>query len=258
MHCSTRRRFLADVGKGMLIGSVGSALAVDLGLAPVFADDDEGRLSFGALEPLVTLMQETPADKLQPRLVEKLKSGADLRMLVAAAALANARTFGGEDYVGFHTIMALAPAFEMARELPEPWRPLPVLKVLYRNTSRIQEYGGRKSEVLRPVEPASLEQGAVGGELLRAATRRADYDQAERTFAALAQQPAGEAFNHLQFAVQDEINVHRVCHPDRGAEKAEFHRRPAAVDRGGFGAPRKEPVMTRECRISYWRSWDLV
>ena len=209
MHHQTRRRFLADVGRGMLVGSVGSALAVDLGLAPVFAGDDEARLLFGALEPLVSLMQETPADKLQPILVETLKSDADLQTLVAAAALANARTFGGEDYVGFHTIMALAPAFEMARELPESHRPLPVLKVLYRNTSRIQEYGGRQSEVLRPVEPVLLERGA-GGELLRAATRRADYDQAERAFATLAEQPAGEAFNHLQFAVQDEINVHRV------------------------------------------------
>ena len=34
---------------------------------------------------------------------------------------------------------------------------------------------------------------------------------ADRTFAALVQrQPAGEAFNHLQFAVQDEVDVHRV------------------------------------------------
>ena len=210
MNRNTRREFLADVGKGMLIGSVGSALAFDLGLAPAFADDDGGRLSFGTLEPLVGLMQETPPDKLQPLLVEKLKSGTDLRTLVAAGALANARTFGGQDYVGFHTIMALAPAYEMARELPEPLRPLPVLKVLYRNTHRIQEFGGRKNEVLQPVEPGSLKKGTGGGELLRAATRSANYDQAEQTFAALAKQPVGEAFNHLQYAVQDEVNVHRV------------------------------------------------
>src|SRR5213082_3520619 len=54
----------------------------------------------------------------------------------AVAALANARTFGGEDYVGFHTMMALAPAVHMSAELPEALRPLPVLKVLYRNTNR--------------------------------------------------------------------------------------------------------------------------
>src|SRR5204863_6786841 len=41
---------------------------------------------------------------------------ADLRQLVAAAALANARTFGGEDYVGFHTMMALAPSLHRSEE----------------------------------------------------------------------------------------------------------------------------------------------
>jgi hypothetical protein len=210
MYRNSRREFLANVGKGMLISSVGSAMAVDLGLAPAFAGDDDQSLSFGKLEPLVSMMQETPADELQSRLVEKLRAGAELRTIVAAAALANSRTFGGEDYVGFHTIMALAPALEMASELPESLRPLPVLKVVYRNANRIQEYGGRKSEVLHPVTAASLETGATGGEILRAAVRRADYDHAEQTFAALATHPVGEAFNHLQFAVQEEINVHRV------------------------------------------------
>jgi hypothetical protein len=210
MNRNNRRDFLADVGKGMLIGSVGSALAFDLGLAPVFADDEAGRLSFGELEPLVGLMQETAPDKLQPKLVEKIKSGTDLKTLVAAGALANARTFGGQDYVGFHTIMALAPAYEMARELPESLRPLPVLKVLYRNSNRIQDFGGRKKEVLHPVEPRALENGADREGIVQAATRSANFDRAEQTFAALSKEPIGEAYNHLQYAVQDEVDVHRV------------------------------------------------
>ena len=51
----TRREFLADVGRGMLVASVGFGTAVDLGLGPARAGDDEGgeRLAFGALEPLV-------------------------------------------------------------------------------------------------------------------------------------------------------------------------------------------------------------
>ena len=210
IRLNSRRDFLADVGRGMLISSVGSTLAFDIGLAPVFAGEDAGRLTFGKLEPLVGLMQDTPPDKLQRQLVEKIKAGTDLRTLIAAGALANARTFGGQDYVGFHTIMALAPAFEMARELPEALRPLPVLKVLYRNANRIQQFGGRKNEVLHPVVPASLGNVNVGGELLRSATRSADFDRAEQTFAALAKQPIGEAYNHLQYAVQDEVDVHRV------------------------------------------------
>src|SRR5947207_3141164 len=101
MRNTTRRQFLADVGQGMLMASVGASLAADLGLAPAYAGEATKELSFGALEPLVALMQETSADKLLPMVVERLNSGTELRTIVAAAALANARTFGGQDYVGF-------------------------------------------------------------------------------------------------------------------------------------------------------------
>ena len=122
----SRREFVADVGKGMLIAGVGCELAADLGLAKLWAGDAPERLNFGKLEPLVALMQETPIDKLQATLVQRLASGSDLRQLTAAAALANARTFGGHDYIGFHTIMALVPAYQMARQLPDDRAPLPV------------------------------------------------------------------------------------------------------------------------------------
>src|SRR3954454_16361758 len=155
----TRRQFLGQVGRGMVVATVGYSLASDLGLATAFAADVPDALTFGELEPLVCLMQETPASALLPKLAAKLKSGTELKRLVAAAALANARTFGGEDYVGFHTLMALAPAYHMARELPEDRRALPVLKVLYRNTNRIQEHGGPASEVLHTVKPGTLSAG---------------------------------------------------------------------------------------------------
>jgi hypothetical protein len=205
-----RRAFLSDVGKGMLVASVGPALAVDLGLTSALAGEDVKPLSFGDREPLVALMQETPADKLLPLLVAKLKAGTDLGTLVTAAALANARTFGGQDYTGYHAFMALAPALHMADELPAERRPLPVLKVLHRNTRRIQEFGGRKSEVLHPVAAATLPSERPSGELLRQVTREADMGAAERTFASMVKGPVGEAFNHLQFSIQDEVDVHRV------------------------------------------------
>lgn len=205
-----RREFLADVGKGMLLASVGSALAHDLGLTPAFAADGKDTLSFGDREPLVALMQETPADKLLPVLVDKLKSGTELRELVTAAALANARTFGGQDYDGYHAFMALVPAFHMAGEMPKDKQALPVLKVLHRNTRRMQAVGGRKHEVLHTIEAAELPRDSNGGELLRAKVRKKDMTAAERTFAALAKGPIGEAYNHLQFSVQDEVDVHRV------------------------------------------------
>jgi hypothetical protein len=210
----TRREFLADVGRGMLIATVTSEIATDLGLARAFADESTGALTFGSLEPLVTLMQETPVARLLPTLADQLKSGADLRRLVAAASLANARTFGGEDYVGFHTMMALAPAFHMSQELSAGEQALPVFKVLYRNTNRIQEFGGREKEVLHPVKPASLS-AEQNGVALREAVRHKDINAAEQTFAALAQRSDKDAFNDLLYAVQDATEVHRVVLPYR-------------------------------------------
>lgn len=212
---STRRQFLAEVGRGMLVASVGAGIATELGLAPAIAAEAPEPVDFGSLEPLVRFMQETPLDKLLPALAAKLKSGADLRRLVAAAALANARTFGGEDYVGFHTMMALAPALHMARELPESMQPLPVFKVLYRNTNRIQEKGGRKDEVLHMVKPAPLAEGRVGAESVRDAVRRQAVDEAESLFATIAQSNASDALNDLLYTVQDHTEVHRVVLPYR-------------------------------------------
>src|SRR6266404_5065018 len=116
---------------------------------------------------MVELLQETPPGKLLPILTERWRKGTELKDLVAAAALANVRTFGGEDYVGFHTMMALTPAYHMARELPTDKSPLPVFKVLYRNTNRIQEKGGRKEEVLHPITAALEPDCRSVGDVLR-------------------------------------------------------------------------------------------
>jgi hypothetical protein len=203
----------------MLVASVGYGSASELGLTSARAEDDPSApVNFGGLEPLVRLMQETPVGKLVPVLVERLCAGTDLKQLVAAAALANARTFGGEDYVGFHTLMALAPAYHMSRELPDGSRALPVLKVLYRNTNRIHEHGGRRSEVLHAVWPGTLSAGHDPGEALRDAVRRKDMNEAECTFAAIAANSPDEAFNSLLVAVEDNTEVHRVVLPYRAWE----------------------------------------
>jgi hypothetical protein len=206
----SRREFLADVGRGMLVAGVGSTLAVDLGLCALPDDDGPERLQFGEMERLVSLMQQTPVDRLQRVVMEKVGSGTSLPTLVAAAALANARTFGGQDYNGYHTFMALGPALGMAGELPSPASPLPVLKVLYRNTARIQEQGGSSREKLHVVAADETAVPPDPGPWLQAATRSADMDRAERVFASIARAPVGEAYNHLQFAVQDEVDVHRI------------------------------------------------
>ncbi|MCH8828537.1 MAG: hypothetical protein IID45_03065 [Planctomycetes bacterium] len=205
-----RREFLQDVGSGMLIAGLGATLAGDLGISAAFAADGPGALTFGKLQPLVGMMQEIPAEKLQPLLVKKLKAGeAGLREMIAAAALANAQTFGGQDYVGFHTEMALLPALQMTNDLPKKRQPLPVLKVLYRNAQRIQGIGGAKHKTLKPIRPGVLPKGVNGGKLLRDATRAADMQKAERIFAAQAKDNVKDAYNSLLWAVEDDANVHR-------------------------------------------------
>src|SRR5258706_4107845 len=225
LNTRTRREFLSNVGTGMLIATVGPALAFDLGLARADEGGGDAPLSFGELEGLVSLLQETPSAKLNAVLVEKMRSGTDLRTLTAAGALANARTFGGEDYVGFHTVMALGPAYRMSRELPEALAPLPVMKVLYRNTNRIQEHGGRKDEVLHAVSAGGETPASLNADALQAAVRGKDVKQAERIFAGIAQRGPDEAFNALLQTVQDHTEVHRVVLAYRAWDMLDLIRR---------------------------------
>jgi hypothetical protein len=205
----TRRRFLEDVGSGMLVAGLGVALADDLGLGAAVAADSRDELNFGKLDSLVGLMQDTPAAKLQPILIGKLQNEeVSLKQLTAAAALANAETFGGEDYVGFHTEMALLPALQMTADLPTERKPLPILKVLYRNSDRIQESGMSKTRTLKPVTPAKLAD-ATDGHLLRTAARQRDMQRAEEIFAAQVSRNRKDAYNELVTTVQDSPDVHR-------------------------------------------------
>src|SRR5262249_42464242 len=140
-------------------------------------------------------------------LVQRLNGGTELKELVAAAALANARTFGGEDYIGFHTMMALAPCLEMARELPSPQQALPVLKVLYRNSNRIKDFGGKPKEVLKAVKPGEAPADRPGAEVVR------DHIHAKNKVAAeafLCAESADDAFNDLLPTVGEAPEVHRI------------------------------------------------
>ncbi len=207
MMTRSRRGFLADVGRGMLIASVGPALAYELGISPAFADQGSDRLTFGSLEPLVGLMQNTEADKLLPIVVDKLNSGTELKTVVAAAALANARTFGGHDYNGYHAFMSLAPAYHMAQETSSDRRPLPVLKVLHRNARFMQASGGSKHEAMHALEHVA---DKMSDESVRDAVHQADQDAAQRAIVSLTETSPDEAFNALQMAIQEDIDVHRV------------------------------------------------
>jgi hypothetical protein len=215
----TRRELLHDVGKGMFLATLGGGLAADLGLGTAWAAEDPGRLTFGDLDPLVAFIHETPADKLLPKAIEKLNAGTDLKQLVAAAALANARAFGGEDYVGFHTLMALAPAFHMsAEETDAKKRPMAVLKVLFRNATRLDETGHH--ETLKAVRP---DDKPATADRLRDAVRGKDLTAAESTFAGIAKQgSATDALDGLMPMVDDATEVHRVVLVSKAWELLDF------------------------------------
>src|ERR1700752_337029 len=137
----------------MLAVLVGSGLATELGLAA--EDNKEGKAKTApSLARLSQIIQQTPTRDLLPALHAELKNGASLKELIAAGALANARAFGGQDYNGYHSFMALCPSYAMAMALPEKERPLPILKVLYRTSTHIHGARCSSEDRLAEVEPA--------------------------------------------------------------------------------------------------------
>ncbi len=210
---SNRRHFLKTVGNGMLVAGLGTSLTSELGLAAEPNLETE-RLDFGPHTAMVRKMQDTPAGKLQPWLIDQLKTKkTDLKQLIAAAALANAETFGGQDYVGYHAEMALIPSLQISSEMTGNSQFLPVLKVIYRNTQRIQKVGGRKKVTLNKLEAdrdAKVDKNI--GRQLRDAVRAADMDKAEKLFVQIGVQDQAaieKSYNILLNTIEDEVDVHR-------------------------------------------------
>ncbi|MSR63618.1 MAG: hypothetical protein EXS08_14370 [Planctomycetes bacterium] len=190
--------------------ALGCALAQRLGFAETLVKIAPERLRFGALDPLVDLLQETQADALLPLLVQRMRAGTPLSELVAAGALANARAHGGTYYNGYHALMALMPSYEMAAQMPAPYGALPVLKVLHRNARFCQESGHTQVDSLAPLDSAVRPGGAA--ELVESVRAR-DLARAEHSLAALESgddATRARAYEELQSVVRDDMNVHRV------------------------------------------------
>lgn len=218
MTPTNRRAFLSDIGRGMLAAGLGTSVATDLGFSTTFAQEGSDSIPLGEHTRLVELMRNTPAEKLQPLLAGKLLKGeTNLKQLVAAGALSNAVTFGGCDYVGFHTAMAMLPALEMSSQLVSARQPLPVLKVLYRNAQQIQNVGGSSTTSLHALGAAETTELATRGDLgrqIRDACRNVNVDLGEHLLATVGESPL-ESFNALQPAMQDDLNVHRFVFAHR-------------------------------------------
>lgn len=204
-----RREFMANIGRGMLTASVGSTMALDLGLTKTYAAEAESRLTFAGMEPLVAMLQETPPGKLIAVLVDQVNSGTKLQTLVTAGGLANARAFGGEDYIGHHTFNALIPSLQMAQRLPQQQQALPVFKVLYRNSSQLHARDLHHTDTLHSIEPVA-DPGVSQEGLLRDSVRACDWSAAEADMSALVAHSPDEAYQQLLYEIQDETDVHRV------------------------------------------------
>ncbi len=205
----SRREFLSRVGRGMLIAGLGYTTARNLELTPLLANDAvPGRLQFGSRDRLVDLLQSTPVDRFLPAVVQELRAGVSLSELVAATALANARGFGGEDYIGFHTFMALRPALAMADLLPTEHRALPILKVLYRNASQLHATGHHEHDTLTPL---AVDTSATASEMaLRDAVHQREANLADCVLGSLVQQSPEVAWNNLLPTVCEAPEVHRI------------------------------------------------
>jgi hypothetical protein len=204
MKTASRREFLGGVGLSVGYAAVGLALAQRLGFAESLARITRERLRFGALDPLVDLMQETPADALMPLVVKKLRGGTSLADVVGAGALANARAFGGMNYNGYHALMAMMPSFDMAAQMPAPYSALPVLKVLHRNARFVQETDHATKDSLEPLDDSP------GDANLAESIRSRDVVRAEHSLAAAQSRSRAQAYEQLQSVVRDDMNVHRV------------------------------------------------
>jgi len=204
MKTASRREFLGGFGKSVGFAAVGLALAQRSGFAEALARATRERLRFGALDPLVDLMQETPADALLPLVVKKLRSGTSLADVVGAGALANARAFGGTNYNGYHALMAMMPSYEMAAQMPATYSALPVLKVLHRSARFVQETDHATADSLEPLDDAD------GDVNLVESIRSRDVPRAEHSLAAAQRRSRAQAYEQLQSAIRDDMNVHRV------------------------------------------------
>jgi hypothetical protein len=114
----------------------------------------------------------------------------------------------------------MLPALQMTELLPSERRPLPILKVLYRNSQQIQQFGGPSKKILRQMhaaEEATVEHAdtAAAEIAIRDACRAADVDRGEKLFARFKNAPLDAMFNVLQPVMQDDINVHRYVFAHR-------------------------------------------
>ncbi len=217
-----RREFLRQVGQGMVAAGLGQSLRT------VSAADEiptTQRLRFPKQDRLVDLLQETAVSAFLPAVIRQLQTGTTLRELVSAAALANARAFGGEDYVGFHTFMAFAPSLRLSGLLTGQQSALPVLKVLYRQAAQLEAIDHHHADTLHAVPQQSTSPASSAPqhrETILAAVHAQNRESGDQTLAAAARTSPELALNSLLPAVFEAPEVHRIVLVQRAWDMLEL------------------------------------
>lgn len=208
----SRRRLLGHGCRGALLAGIGSGLGTTAwsGGGPVGAwlEQDQG-IDFGRHRDRVEFLLSASPSGMLDHVVEGLRKGETREDWAAASALANAVTFGGEDYDGYHVAMALIPSLRMSSRLGGTDAKLALLKVMHRNARRMQKVGAPGKRALRGVPKAAAGSEDTAMRLV-AAVRAVDLEAAEAEFRSTSSRGSSAQAEALLPLVCDDAEVHRV------------------------------------------------
>src|SRR5688572_32759980 len=188
----TRRRVLkASAATGALLGLDGLGFlsrlpivsAAEAALKPSLVKLD------ASIEPLVTLLEETPREKLLEEVASRIAKGTTYREVLAALLLAGVRNVQPRPRVGFkfHAVLVVNSAHLASQASPDTDRWLPIFWALdYFKSSQAatqRESGWRMSAVDEKRVPATAEEAAAA---LTKAMDAWDEDAADAAAAGVA------------------------------------------------------------------------
>jgi len=193
-HAVNRRSFLV---RSSAVGAAGVGAGLgDLAflskLRPVSADEARPEPSAVRLrpeiEPLVTLLEETPRDEVIERVADKIRRGTSYREIVAALMLAGVKNVQPRPSVGFkfHAVLVVNSAHIASVSSPDGDRWLPILWAIdnFKSAQARDEREGNWT--MGPVEESAVPPATKALKEFRRAMDKWDEPAADAAVAALA------------------------------------------------------------------------
>jgi hypothetical protein len=169
------------------------------------------------IEPLVRLIEETPAERLLEEVAGRIKKGLSYRQLLAGLFLAGIRNIPPRPNVGFkfHAVLVIHSAHQAALAGPDRDRWLPMfwcLDYFKRAQAQAVREGGWR---MKPVVEGRVPSAAQAQTAFREAMERWDEEAADAAAAALARYlPVHEAFElFAHYAARDFRDIgHKIIY----------------------------------------------